>query len=147
MAHPIKDVRASADELKPLTVTVAVARKISGLGNTTVYALIKARKLETVHVGRRTLITLARLKLCLRRLLRLQNPPRRKNNERGHAKRHRALLLPEQAAKILNVSCSWLAKARMTGEGPEFIKIGRAVRYSPSSLKKFMKVQTRISAG
>jgi hypothetical protein len=58
MSHSIEDVRAiSQSELKPLTVTVAIARKISGLGNTTIWALIKARKLETVRVGRRTLIT------------------------------------------------------------------------------------------
>jgi hypothetical protein len=52
MPHSIEDVRAIAQsELKPLTVTVATARKISGLGNTTIWALIKARKLETVRVG------------------------------------------------------------------------------------------------
>ena len=39
------------------------------------------------------------------------------------------LLTPEQAAKILNVSMSSLAKSRVDGDGPEFVKIGRAVRY------------------
>jgi hypothetical protein len=43
--------------LEPLTVTVATARRISGLGNTTIWLLIKDQKLETVHIGRRTLIT------------------------------------------------------------------------------------------
>lgn len=44
------------------------------------------------------------------------------------------LLDPEETAKILNLSPSWLAKARgKTGEGPEFVKIGRAVRYSESA--------------
>jgi len=52
------------------------------------------------------------------------------------------LLSPEETAKILSVSTSWLAKARMTGEGPEFVKIGRAIRYRMSSLLKF--VQARI---
>ena len=51
--------------ITPLTVTVATARKISGLGNTTIYALIKARKLKTVHVGRRTLITFRSLEALL----------------------------------------------------------------------------------
>ncbi len=50
---------------KPLTVTVATARKISGLGNTTLWALIKARKLETVHIGRRTLVTFRSLEALL----------------------------------------------------------------------------------
>jgi excisionase family DNA binding protein len=41
---------------KPLTITVATARKLSGLGNTTIWALIKARKLESTKVGQRRLI-------------------------------------------------------------------------------------------
>lgn len=66
MSHLIEDVRAIAQsELKPLTVTVATARKISGLGNTTIWALIKARKLEAVRVGRRTLITFRSLEALL----------------------------------------------------------------------------------
>jgi len=56
-----------------------------------------------------------------------------------------ALLLPEDAAKILKLSISWLAKARVDGDGPEFVKIGRAVRYPESSLRKFIKARTRIS--
>lgn len=53
------------DDPKPLTVTVANARKISGLGNTTLWALIKAGKLETVHIGRRTLVTFRSLEALL----------------------------------------------------------------------------------
>jgi predicted DNA-binding transcriptional regulator AlpA len=53
------------------------------------------------------------------------------------------LLTPEQAAKILNVSTSWLAKSRVDGDGPEFVKIGRAVRYLESSLRNFIKTRTR----
>jgi excisionase family DNA binding protein len=41
---------------KPLAVTVAVARSLSGLGNTTIWALIKSGKLESVRVRRRRLI-------------------------------------------------------------------------------------------
>jgi hypothetical protein len=51
--------------MSPLTVTVATARKISGLGNTKLWELIRDRKLETVHVGRRTLITFQSLKTLL----------------------------------------------------------------------------------
>ena len=50
---------------KPLTVTVAAARKISGLGNTTIWGLIKQGKLEAVRVGRRTLITFRSLETLL----------------------------------------------------------------------------------
>lgn len=56
-----------------------------------------------------------------------------------------SLLRPEDAAKILNVSISWLAKSRMTGTGPEFVKIGRAVRYPKSTLQKFIEARTRAS--
>ena len=50
------------------------------------------------------------------------------------------LLTPEEAANFLN-----LAKSRVNGDGPEFVKIGRAVRYLQSSLRKFIKARTRSS--
>ena len=50
---------------KPLTVTVAMAREISGLGNTTIWALIKKHDLETVCVGRRRLIVYRSLERLL----------------------------------------------------------------------------------
>jgi hypothetical protein len=50
---------------KPLTVTVAMARKISGLGNTTIWALIKDRKLESISIGRRRLIVFNSLEKLL----------------------------------------------------------------------------------
>jgi Helix-turn-helix domain len=40
------------------------------------------------------------------------------------------LLTPKEAAELLKVSVSWLAKARIRGDGPPFIKIGRSIRYS-----------------
>ena len=55
------------------------------------------------------------------------------------------LLHPGDAAKILNVSMSWLAKARLSGEGPRFVKIGRAVRYLEPSLREYIKGRTRGS--
>lgn len=56
-----------------------------------------------------------------------------------------ALLHPRDAARVLNVSTSWLAKARLAGNGPRFVKIGRAVRYATSSLREYIKMQTRGS--
>ena len=35
------------------------------------------------------------------------------------------LLTPKEVAKLLKVSLSWLAKARMRGDGPPYIQIGR----------------------
>lgn len=49
------------------------------------------------------------------------------------------LLTAAEAAQILKVSLSWLAKARMRGDGPPFIKIGRAVRYSEATLLQWMR--------
>jgi hypothetical protein len=43
------------------------------------------------------------------------------------------MLTEDAVAAILDVSPSWLAKARMRGEGPPFIKVGRSVRYFPLS--------------
>jgi excisionase family DNA binding protein len=55
------------------------------------------------------------------------------------------LLTPKEAAQLLKVSLSWLAKARMRGDGPPFIKIGRAVRYSEAALLQWMRAQQRPS--
>jgi predicted DNA-binding transcriptional regulator AlpA len=55
------------------------------------------------------------------------------------------LLHPRDAARILNVSDSWLSKARVDGTGPRYVKIGRAVRYPQSSLREFIKSRMRGS--
>jgi len=55
------------------------------------------------------------------------------------------LLLPTEASEVLGVSLSWLAKARLRGDGPPFTKIGRSVRYPQSGLRDFVKVLTRTS--
>jgi predicted DNA-binding transcriptional regulator AlpA len=52
---------------------------------------------------------------------------------------------PEETANHLKVSLSWLAKARMRGDGPAFIKIGRAIRYSEAALQQWMKSRQRLS--
>jgi excisionase family DNA binding protein len=56
-----------------------------------------------------------------------------------------ALLTPEEAAKLLKLSLSWLAKARMHGHGPPYMKVGRSIRYSESTLLQWMKSQQRLS--
>ncbi len=55
------------------------------------------------------------------------------------------LLHPRDAAKILAVSESWLAKARLRGDGPRFCKISRAVRYQESAVREYIKARTRGS--
>jgi predicted DNA-binding transcriptional regulator AlpA len=55
------------------------------------------------------------------------------------------LLHPKEVARLLNVSTSWLAKSRLTGTGPRFVKIGRAVRYPESAVREFIKAHMRTS--
>jgi hypothetical protein len=44
------------ESVKPIAVTVATAKSITGLGNTTIWKLIKEQKLETRRVGNRVLV-------------------------------------------------------------------------------------------
>jgi hypothetical protein len=55
------------------------------------------------------------------------------------------VLTPAEAAKELKVSLSFLAKARMNGTGPAFIRCGRSVRYSVTALEVYKAAQTRTS--
>ena len=55
------------------------------------------------------------------------------------------LLTPKEAANLLRVSLSWLAKARMRGDGPPYIQIGRAIRYSEAALLQWMRSRQRLS--
>jgi hypothetical protein len=43
------------------------------------------------------------------------------------------------------VSESFLAKSRMSGTGPAYIQMGRAVRYSRSELQAYTAARTRTS--
>jgi excisionase family DNA binding protein len=49
------------------------------------------------------------------------------------------LLTAKEAAKLLKVSLSWLAKARKRGDGPPYIKIGRPIRYSKAALLEWLR--------
>jgi len=55
------------------------------------------------------------------------------------------LLTPKEAAPVLGLSVSWLAKARLRGDGPRFVKIGHAVRYPLSYLRDYIRSRTRSS--
>jgi predicted DNA-binding transcriptional regulator AlpA len=55
------------------------------------------------------------------------------------------LLTPKQAARHLNLSVSWLAKRRLAGDGPPYIKLGGAIRYAEASLQQWMKGHQRLS--
>jgi hypothetical protein len=54
-----------------------------------------------------------------------------------------AMLTPAEAAEFLKISQSWLAKARMRGDGPPFMRIRRSIRYSRGTLIDWMKSRQR----
>jgi excisionase family DNA binding protein len=47
-------------------------------------------------------------------------------------------LKPREAAEYLRSSTSTLAKARMKKQGPDYVRIGRAIRYRQSDLDAWM---------
>jgi predicted DNA-binding transcriptional regulator AlpA len=55
------------------------------------------------------------------------------------------LLKPEETARFLVMSESWLAKARMKGDGPLFQKLGRAVRYRKRDLVAWLATRVKTS--
>jgi hypothetical protein len=55
------------------------------------------------------------------------------------------LLTPKEAARLLKVSISFLAKKRLTGDGPSYIKVGRSIRYTEVALLAWMNARQRQS--
>ena len=51
----------------------------------------------------------------------------------------------KEVAKLFKVSESFLAKARMRGDGPPFVKIGRTIRYGDPGLLQWAKSRQRQS--
>jgi hypothetical protein len=49
------------------------------------------------------------------------------------------------AARILEISASYLNKARVTGSGPPYVKFGKSVRYHTPTLRAWAEAQTRRS--
>jgi hypothetical protein len=82
----ISSTRFSHHELhgaKPLAVTFSTAKKITGLGLTKLWQLGKQKRIEIVHVDRRTLITYRSLeKLLLPEPLSRDAPQRRRGRPR-----------------------------------------------------------------
>ena len=55
------------------------------------------------------------------------------------------LLTPKDAADLLRLSESWLAKARMRGDGPPYVKLGRCHPLSRGRSVQWMKSRQRLS--
>jgi predicted DNA-binding transcriptional regulator AlpA len=54
-------------------------------------------------------------------------------------------LTTKEAAFYVRLCESSLEKKRMQGDGPEFVKLGRAVRYAQSALDAWMQANRRTS--
>lgn len=52
------------------------------------------------------------------------------------------LINAEQAATILNISPSTLAKMRLSGGSPRYIKLGRRVAYRPADIEAWIEAQS-----
>ena len=55
------------------------------------------------------------------------------------------LLAPKEATQFLHVSLSWLAKARMRGDGPPYVKVGRSIRYTETGMFQWIRSRQRLS--
>jgi predicted DNA-binding transcriptional regulator AlpA len=55
------------------------------------------------------------------------------------------LLTATDAANLLRLSPSWLAKARMRGDGPAYVKLGRSIRYTETGILQWMRSRQRFS--
>jgi hypothetical protein len=71
-----------------------------------------------------------------------QNGPRLKDQDRGQTP---AYLTTPEAADVIGMTESWLERARWLGDGPPYVKLGAAVRYSVDDLHAFMRARMRTS--
>lgn len=52
------------------------------------------------------------------------------------------LICAEDAANLLNISPSTLAKMRLSGTSPRYVKLGRRVAYRPADLEAWVEAQS-----
>jgi len=62
----MNDGMYGAGALKPLAVTVPNALSITGIGRTKLYELIAAKRIDTITIGKRRLVSYASLEALLR---------------------------------------------------------------------------------
>jgi hypothetical protein len=55
------------------------------------------------------------------------------------------LRTPKERARRLNCSVSYLAKKRMVGTGPRYIRLGRAIRYTDAALDEYESANEKTS--
>jgi predicted DNA-binding transcriptional regulator AlpA len=57
----------------------------------------------------------------------------------------RRMLRVREAAELTGLSVSYLNKLRVTGMGPRFRKLGRAVAYDPADVQEWLDRHSRAS--
>ena len=62
-----------------------------------------------------------------------------------NASNSRRMLRTEDASTYTGLSASTLTKMRLTGAGPEYIKIGKSVVYDPADLDAWLSSKRRRS--
>ena len=55
------------------------------------------------------------------------------------------LMKTDDVAVLLSCSASWLNKARLNGDGPPFIRMGRSVRYLEADVRQWIETNRRCS--
>jgi excisionase family DNA binding protein len=51
------------------------------------------------------------------------------------------ILTAEEAAEYLKFTSGWLAKLRLFGGGPRFVRLGRKIRYTQSALDEWIHLR------
>ena len=70
---------------------------------------------------------------------------KKKANHDDQPAKVETLLTTEQAAWLLRISRKTLARMRVEGRGPKFVKIGRCVRYRQRDLLTWISTNTHQS--
>ena len=60
-------------------------------------------------------------------------------NARNYPLQNRPLLHETHAAKLLAVSPAWLQRKRWEGDGPAYIRHGRAIRYEHAAIEAWIE--------
>lgn len=55
------------------------------------------------------------------------------------------LMKQEEVAELYGLSTAWLERARWAGNGPRYVKFGRAVRYRLADLDEYVSRRERTS--
>jgi predicted DNA-binding transcriptional regulator AlpA len=67
------------------------------------------------------------------------------NSHPGGTPNTHCFATPDEVSHLLGKSKSWLAKMRMSGDGPPYVKVGRSVLYELGELNTWILNRRRTS--